>query len=83
MPSTKRDELTELLGDVDELIIERILETGATVDEVGEALSYVEDEQGLGEGQRAPSSSRVVEVRAILADLFQPEDDEESVPIGP
>src|SRR5688500_18543077 len=62
-------EVHRLLGDADPLIVERIVATGATADEIGEALRGVEDEQGFGEEPHAPSSPRVAEVRALLYEL--------------
>ncbi len=62
-------EVNRLLGDADPLIVERILATGATADEIGEALREVEDERGFGEEPHTPSSPRVVEVRALLHEL--------------
>ena len=64
-----------LLGDVDPLAVERILSTGATSDEVVEALRGVEDERGFGEESHEPSSSAVAEVRAVLHDLSILDDD--------
>lgn len=67
-PATATD-VNRLLGDVDPLVLERILETGATPDEIGEALRVVEDERGFGEEPRPPSSPRVAEVRAVLDEM--------------
>jgi hypothetical protein len=50
-------------------VLERILATGATPDEIGEALRVVEQERGFGEEPHEPSSPRVAEVQAILDDL--------------
>jgi hypothetical protein len=59
-------DVNRLLGDVDPLVLEQILATGATADEIGEALVVVEAEQGFGEEPHEPSSPRVAEVRAVL-----------------
>jgi hypothetical protein len=64
-PATASD-VNELLGEVDPLILERILATGATPEEIGEALLVVEQEHGFGEEPHEPSSPRVTEVRALL-----------------
>jgi hypothetical protein len=74
-PATASD-VNRLLGDADPLVVERIVSTGASVDEIAEALREVEDERGFGEQAHEPSSPRVTEVRAVLHDLFA-EDDEE------
>jgi hypothetical protein len=69
-PAASAEELRAILGDVDDLVVERIVTTGATIDEVGEAIDDLEDERGFGEGGHVPSSPRVTEVRRILAELL-------------
>ncbi len=69
-------DVNRLIGDVDPLILERILETGATPDEISEALLVVEDERGFGEEAHMPSSPRVAEVRAVLDEMSVLEPDE-------
>ena len=68
-------EIVELLGDVDDLFVKRLEDTGATLDEIGQALGDLEDEDRLGEPPRIATSPRVAEVRAILEELFDDEDD--------
>ena len=75
-PATASD-VNALLGDVDAVVVERILETGASAEEIGEALRGFEQERGFGEEPFAPSSSRVVEVRAVLDELSLFPDDED------
>ncbi len=67
-PATATD-VNRLLGEVDPLVVERILETGASPDEIGEALLVTEQERGFGEQPHEPSSSRVAEVRAVLEEM--------------
>jgi hypothetical protein len=68
------DELRPILDDVDDTVIARIVETGASVDEVAEAVSYLEAHEN-GEGLvEDVSSPRVLEVRAILAEVRGSED---------
>ena len=84
MPSNSAtpNDVNRLLGDVNPLVLERILETGATPDEIAEALVVVEEERGFGEESREASSSRVVEVRAVLQEMsvlesdIEPDEDE-------
>jgi hypothetical protein len=64
------EEIRGLLGDTDELVIERIEETGASTGEIAEALKARADEEQLD-----PSSSRVAEVIAIL-DRYHADDDD-------
>jgi len=58
-----------MLGEVDPLIVERILATGASTEEIGEALLVAEDTHGFGELPHQPSSPRVAEVCAVLDEL--------------
>ena len=68
-PTATMSEVSNLLGEVDPLIADRILSMGATADEIVEALRGVEDERGFGEESHTPSTSRVAELRALLYEL--------------
>jgi hypothetical protein len=77
MPATNSsyDELRPILDGVDDTVIARIVDTGASVDEVAEAVSYLEAHEN-GEGLvEDVSSPRVLEVRAILAEVRPADDD--------
>ncbi len=63
-------EIVDLLGDVEPLTLEKLLATGATIGEVAEAVSAIEDEDSFGEVHHAPSTAREAAVRAILEDLM-------------
>ncbi|MGE3765293.1 MAG: THUMP domain-containing protein [Kofleriaceae bacterium] len=77
-PATS-SELVELLGELEPLTLEKLLATRATADEVAEAVSAIEDEDGFGEVHHAPSTPREAEVRAILEDLvFESFEEQES-----
>ncbi len=69
------EQLNGLLGEVDPIVVEQILTTGATFDEVAEALASLEDDS---EPSQAPPSPKVVEVRDLLAQyvLDEPDDPE-------
>jgi hypothetical protein len=69
-PCVTSEELVALLGEapIPERALTRIVETGATFEEVGEAIDDLEHERGLGE-RRIPSSMNVAEVREILEEL--------------
>ena len=73
--------LRDLLGQPDDLVIKRILESGASVDEVKEAVCIVEDEHGWGE-QRHAASPRVAAVCAVLEGLFAEDEDERTLPVA-
>jgi hypothetical protein len=72
-PATAQ-EIEEVLGELEPLAIERLVDTHATIDEIGEALAALEDERRFGDVHE-PTSPRVREVREILEGLGS-EDDE-------
>jgi hypothetical protein len=67
-PPISREEVAGLLGDVDAAVAERIAGTGATLDELGAALDDLDHERRSGE-RRIPASTKIAEVREILAEL--------------
>src|SRR4051794_39894129 len=76
MTTATHAQIVELLGDADDLFVKRIADTGASLDEIGEALGDLQSEDVLGEPPRIASSPRVAEVRAILEELMDTEDDD-------
>jgi hypothetical protein len=67
--SASEDEVAELLGErADETIIERIVNTGASIEDVHEAFEDLEFEMRFGE-ERVAASPMVEEVRRILEEL--------------
>jgi hypothetical protein len=70
LPPASREEIAELLGEVDESYIDRVSDTGASVDEIGEAIDLVDDEQIMP--RRIPSSISVAAVQRILEELLAP-----------
>lgn len=75
MSNLTANELEDLLGDVNPMIIERIIATQATAAEVAEALADAEDERRFQE-RRAPTSPRVAEVREIIDELLDDRDED-------
>jgi hypothetical protein len=76
-PAATSLEIYRLLGEVDPFVVERILEVGATLDEVAEAVRAAQDDETSGDAPPVPSSPRVVEVRHILDDVLAMEWDED------
>jgi len=76
MTTASYQQIVELLGDVDPLFVNRIEATGASIDEINEALGQVEGDQ-FGEERCADSSPRVAEVRVILEEIFDEPDVEQ------
>ena len=68
-PIATEGDVKRLLGEVDPLTTARILAIAPSVDELDEAIREAEDEAGFGEEPRTPSSARVANVRAILAEI--------------
>jgi hypothetical protein len=75
MTTASYQQILEVLGDVDPLFVNRIEATGASIDEVNEALGQVEGDE-FGEERCADSSPRVAEVRAVLEEIFDDPQDE-------
>ncbi len=80
-PATAAD-VNRTLGDVDPLVVERILETGASAQEIAEALRESLEEVGFGEEPHEPSSARVAEVKAVLDELVLADDEEDELEVG-
>jgi hypothetical protein len=68
-PPANRAEIAELVGDADGSYVDRIADTGASLDEIGEAIEEIEGR--FTDPHRVPSSDRVTAVRAILSELHQ------------
>ncbi len=67
--ASNAEEIAALLGDLDHDILERIADTGATLEQVAEALSDLEHERTTSE-RRLPSTTQIAEVRTILKQVF-------------
>ena len=79
MQSATASEIIGILGEVESLTLEKLLATGASVDEIGNAVAAIEDEDSFGEERHSPSTAREAEVRAILEELvFDGIDERES-----
>jgi hypothetical protein len=73
--SVMAEEIEELLGDVAPSIIDRIIDTHATLEELVEAVADAEDEQRFGE-RRAPASLRIAELREIIEEVLEERGDD-------
>lgn len=60
-----------MIGEVDDLVVARILETGATEQELAEAMGETALEDQLGEAGPPPPSSRVARLRLILNEVLR------------
>ena len=67
-PAASREEIVELIGEVEGSFIQRILDTHASVDEIAEAIDDLEGR--FAELPHIATTTRVIEVRHVLAELF-------------
>jgi len=81
MSNVTAAELEDLLGDVNPMMIERIVATQATAAEVAEALADAEDERRFQE-RRAPVSPRVAEVREIIEEILEDREEDDAATYG-
>ena len=76
MKRVTRDDVTRVIGPVDDVTIAEIIGTGASADELAEAQAWiVNDDPLLNAGKPLPSG-RVRELIDILAELEPDEDDD-------
>jgi hypothetical protein len=81
MKRVTRDDVTSVLGRVDDAVIAEIIGTGATTEELAEAKAWiVNDEPLMNEGRRL-ATGRVRELINLLAEL-EPDDEDDKEP-GP
>ena len=73
MTATARD-IRDLLGDVDPLAVERIVEVGATTGEIALALEILAEDNPVGH----EISPRVEQLRALLLELVLDEGEPEN-----
>ncbi len=81
VPNTSWDEVDELLGHADTRIVQEIVETGASLDEIGAAIDDLEDVRRSGQ-VRMPATPRIAQVRRILEGMHRGLDDEGTMPMG-
>ena len=71
-----RDDLIKATGAVDDVTIAQMIATGATVDELAEALAWMANDEPMMNSGRPLATGRVRELVDILSDL-EPDDDED------
>jgi hypothetical protein len=71
-----RDDITKAVSGADEVSIAQIIGTGATVDELAEALAWMANDEPMINAGRPLATGRVRELVDILAEL-EPDDDED------
>lgn len=81
IPSASWDEVDELVGHADTRIVQEIVETGASIDEIGAAIDDLEDVRRSGQS-RVPATPRIAQVRRILEGMHRGLDEEGTMPMG-
>jgi hypothetical protein len=71
-----RDGVIKAIGAADDVTIAQIIGTGATVDELAEALAWMANDEPMMNSGRPLATGRVRELVDILAEL-EPDDDED------
>jgi len=72
---SNRDDVIEIVGELDDLTLERILTVGASRAELCEAALGAVMAYEMGESQEASSNPRVDAVQIIIEDLLRFEDE--------
>jgi hypothetical protein len=71
-----RDDLIKATGAVDDVTIAHMIATGATVDELAEALAWLANDEPMMNSGRPLATGRVRELVDILVELEPDEDDD-------
>jgi hypothetical protein len=77
-----RDDVIKAIGAADDVTIAQIIGTGATVDELAEALAWMANDEPMMNSGRPLATGRVRELVDILAEL-EPDDDDAGLSTGP
>jgi hypothetical protein len=76
MKRVTREDITKAAGPADDVTIAEIIGTGATVDELAEALAWIANDEPLMNAGKPMVTGRVRQLLDILAELESAEDDE-------
>lgn len=60
------EEIRQILGPIDETIVADVMRTGASRDEVVEAVAWINADEALANAHRKPASGKAAEVIDIL-----------------
>ena len=74
MPGLTRDDVVAVLGRVDDVTIAEIVATGATRDELGEAHTWIANDDLLLASGRPRATGRIAQLVDILASMQESEE---------
>jgi len=81
MTHLSRDDVAKAVDGADDVTIAQIIGTGATAEELAEAMAWLANDEPMINDLRPLAQGRVRELVDILSDLA--EDDEEQGPVAP
>jgi len=76
MTHLTREDVAKAIGEIDDVTVANIIATGATIDELAEALAWMANDEPMMNSGRPLATGRVRELVDILAEL-EPDDDED------
>jgi len=82
MERITRNDATQLIAEADDVTVAQIIGTGATVDELAEALAWLANDEPMINAGRPLATGRVRELVDILSEIQTDEDDERDVGIS-
>jgi len=82
MERITRNDATQLIAEADDVTVAQIIGTGATVDELAEALAWLANDEPMINAGRPLATGRIRELVDILSEIQTDEDDERDVGIS-
>jgi len=77
MTHLTRDDIIKAAGSVDDVTVAQMIATGATANELSEALAWIANDEPLLNAGRPLATGRVRELVDILADIEPSEEDDD------
>ena len=80
--AASRDEVRRLIGDLDDVLIDRVIAVGASEAELREAIAWLEGDEEIEAQLGEPTSPRVSKLVGLLQ-IMQEEDLDDDLVAGP
>jgi hypothetical protein len=82
MSALTRKDVTEMFGELEDVVIAKVMATGATSEELAEARAWLANDEPLMNAGRSLPSGRVARVVDIIAAINEEEEQEEAARHG-
>ena len=82
MSTLTRKDVTEMFGELEDVVIAKVIATGATSEELAEAHAWLANDEPLMNAGRSLPSGRAARLVDILAAINEEEEQEEAAPHG-